>query len=58
VLLTVIAFVISCGILHYLWRHRELPFERILIVSLVLVGIGFFLTFPPVFEAIAHLFGA
>jgi hypothetical protein len=58
VLLATIAFFASWGILHVMWRDREFPFDRILLWSLVLVGIGFLLTFPPIFEGIAHLFGA
>jgi hypothetical protein len=49
VVLAVIAWVISWGVLHYLWRGKEVDFRRVLIATLVLVGLGFLLTFPPVF---------
>lgn len=45
----VIAWAITWGVLTYLWRGKEVDFKRVLTVSLVLVGLGFLLTFPPVF---------
>jgi hypothetical protein len=49
----VIAYLVSWGTLSYLWRRREVDFGRVLSISLVLVAIGFLLTFPPVFEIFA-----
>lgn len=57
VLLATIAFGVAWALLHYRWRDRELAFERVVLTSLVLVGLGFLLTFPPVFEGVVHLFG-
>lgn len=57
VLLATICFFAAWGILHYRWRDRELEFDRVLIWSLVLVGLGFLLTFPPIFEAVVHALG-
>ena len=57
VLLAAIAFFVAWGILYYRWRDSELAFDRVLVTSLVLVGLGFLLTFPPVFEGVVHLFG-
>jgi hypothetical protein len=51
VALAVIAFVASWAILFVLWRGKEVDFRRVLIASLVLVALGFLLTFPPVFLA-------
>lgn len=48
--LMVIAFVVSWVVLHLAFRGKELPFNRVLAVALVLVAAGFLLTFPPVFE--------
>lgn len=49
VTLAVIAFVVSWVALHFLWRGKELDFGKVFIGSLVLVGLGFALTFPPIF---------
>lgn len=49
VTLAVIAFVVSWIALHFLWRGKELDFGKVFIASLVLVGLGFALTFPPIF---------
>ncbi|MEO8229405.1 MAG: hypothetical protein ABI628_06540 [Chloroflexota bacterium] len=51
--LAVIAFVISWVVLHFLWRGKEVNFGRAFVASLVLIGLGFLLTFPPVFQAFA-----
>ncbi len=53
VTLAVIAFVISWVVLHILWRGKEINFRRAFITSLVLVGLGFALTFPPIFKLVA-----
>ena len=53
VILAIIAFVASWAALFYLWRGKEIDFRRVLIASLVLVALGFLLTFPPVFLAFA-----
>ena len=49
VILAIIAFVVSWGILHVMWRGKEVDFKKALTVSMVLVGPGFLLTVPPVF---------
>jgi hypothetical protein len=49
VALAVIAFIVSWVILHLAWRGREVNFRNAFIVSLVLIGFGFALTFPPIF---------
>lgn len=49
VIVTVLAFVISWAILAYLWRGREISVRSVFISTLVLVGLGFALTFPPIF---------
>jgi hypothetical protein len=56
VVLTVLAFLISWVILHLVLRGKEVNFTRALTIALVLVGIGFALTFPPIFEFIVGLF--
>lgn len=58
VLLATICFFVAWGILYYRWKDRELAFDRVLTWSLALVGLGFLLTFPPIFEELAHILGA
>lgn len=53
VTLAVIAFIVSWVVLHIVWRGKELDWTKVFIVSLVLVGLGFALTFPPIFTAFA-----
>lgn len=47
--LAVIAFVVSWVILHFWLRGKEVNFRSYFIASLVLVALGFALTFPPIF---------
>ena len=47
----VIAWLIIWPIFHALWRGKEVNFSAIYIVSVILIALGWFLTFPPVFEA-------
>jgi hypothetical protein len=51
--MAVIAYVISWVVLHVMWRGKEMNFRPVLIASLVLVGLGFALTFPPIFKIAA-----
>ena len=45
----VLTWLIAWGILHTIWRSRNVNFNAIFVLTLVLVGVGFLLTFPPVF---------
>jgi len=47
--LAIIAFVVSWVIFHLWLRGKEVNFRNYFIASLVLVGLGFALTFPPIF---------
>jgi hypothetical protein len=47
----VIAWLISWVLLHTLWKDKEVDFNRVFSITLILIGLGFLLTFPPVFEA-------
>lgn len=49
----VIAWLASWLVLHLAWRRKEVPFRTVWILALALIGLGFLLTFPPVFEAFA-----
>jgi hypothetical protein len=47
----VIAWLISWVLLHTVWKDKEVDFNRVFSITLILIGLGFLLTFPPVFEA-------
>jgi hypothetical protein len=49
VALAVIAYVVSWVIFHLWLRGKEVQFRTFFIASLALVGLGFALTFPPIF---------
>ena len=53
VTIAIVAYVISWVVLHLAFRGKELPFGRVFVVSLILLAIGFALTFPPIFEVFA-----
>lgn len=53
VLVSVAVFFIAWLVLHFLFRRKEVNFNTILIVSLVLLIIGLLGTFPPFFELFA-----
>lgn len=45
---TVVAWVVSWGLLHSRWKNRQIESRRVSTVTLVLVGLGLLGTFPPV----------
>ena len=51
--LAVIAFALSWVVFHLLLRGKEVNFRTGFIAALVLVGLGFALTFPPIFKLFA-----
>ena len=51
--LAVIAFVVSWVLFHLWLRGKEVNFKTGFIAALVLVGLGFALTFPPIFKVFA-----
>jgi hypothetical protein len=51
--LAVIAFAVSWVLFHLWLRGKEVNFRRGFIAALVLVGLGFALTFPPIFDLFA-----
>lgn len=53
VTIAVIVFAAVWLVLGYLWRDKEVPFQRAFWISLALIGLGFLLTFPPIFEIFA-----
>jgi hypothetical protein len=53
--LTVIAFIVSWVGLHFAFRTRAVKLANSFAISLVLIVIGFLLTFPPVFQFLTKL---
>jgi hypothetical protein len=51
--LGVIVWAVSWFVLHRLWKDQERDFGRAFTLTLILLAIGFVLTFPPVFELFA-----
>ncbi len=49
VIVAVIAYLIAWAIAGYAWRGKEVNFTRAFAATLVLLAIGFALTFPPIF---------
>jgi hypothetical protein len=49
VALAVIAFAVSWIVFHVWLRGKEVNFRRFFVASLILVALGFALTFPPIF---------
>ncbi|MEX1169113.1 MAG: hypothetical protein WEE50_03115 [Chloroflexota bacterium] len=47
--IAIIAFALSWVVFHLWLRGKEVNFRSFFIASLVLVGLGFALTFPPIF---------
>ena len=47
----ILTWLAAWAVLHVLWRNQEVPFRRVWTIALVLIGAGFLLTFPPIFEA-------
>ena len=50
--LAIIAFVVSWVVFHLWLRGKEVKFRRYFIAALVLVALGFALTFPPIFTLV------
>jgi hypothetical protein len=49
----IIAFLLAWGILHFVWKGKEIKFNTISIVAFALLAVGLLGTFPPVW----HLLG-
>ena len=52
-LVSVLIFFIAWLVLHFLFRGKEVNFNQIFTISLVLLAIGLLGTFPPFFELFA-----
>lgn len=49
VIVAVLAYAVSWAVLFYMWRGREINVRKAFLATIVLVGLGFALTFPPIF---------
>ena len=50
----VVAWLVSWFILHLLWRWKEPNLKLVLVVSFILLALGFLGSFPPFYEAFEH----
>lgn len=48
--LSVVIWVISWVILHNRWKAQHVSYRRILLLSLILIGVSLVLTFPPLWS--------
>jgi hypothetical protein len=53
VIIGVAAYLISFLVLGLWWRGRAVSLRPVFIASIVLLALGFALTFPPIFEVLA-----
>jgi hypothetical protein len=51
--LGVIVWAVSWYVLHRMWKDQEDGLGRAFTLTLILIAVGFLLTFPPVFELFA-----
>lgn len=49
----IIAWLISWAILHTMWKDKDMEFGKAFTATLILIALGFLLTFPPFFELFA-----
>jgi len=49
--LGILAWLLSWVLLHTAWKNRDSDLGKAFTITLVLVGLGVLLTFPPIFEA-------
>jgi len=49
----VIAWMVSWVILHTMWKDKDMDFGKVFTVTLIMIALGFLLTFPPIFGLFA-----
>lgn len=49
----VIAWIVSWVILHTMWKDKDVDFGKVFTVTLIMIALGFLLTFPPIFGLFA-----
>ena len=53
VIIATAAFVLSWIGFGYAWWRRDVNFRTVFVVAMILLGLGFALTFPPIFDLFA-----
>lgn len=48
--LAVVIWLISWAVLHRRWKNRQIESRRVHFLSVILIGLGILLTFPPVWK--------
>jgi hypothetical protein len=48
--LATVIWLIGWGVLHSRWKNRQIESRRVRLLSLILIGLGIFLTLPPVWR--------
>ena len=48
--LAVVIWLISWAVLHRRWKNRQIESRRVPFLSVILIGLGILLTFPPVWK--------
>jgi hypothetical protein len=54
----VVLWLAAWAVLHLLWRHRDVDGRRVTVAAAALTVVGLLGSFPPVYGAVAHFFGA
>lgn len=49
----VIVWLVSWVILHTMWKDKDMEFGKVFTITLILIALGFLLTFPPIFTLFA-----
>lgn len=52
-LLGIFAFFVSWGLLHFMFKDKNVNFNRAATIAFVLLGLGLLFTFPPFFDLFA-----
>jgi len=50
--LAAVIWLLGWAVLHNRWKNREIESRRVYIISLILIGSGILLTFPPVWSLV------
>ena len=47
---TVVVWLVAWAVLHSLWKHQQVNFPRVFVVTLMMIALGLLGTFPVFFE--------
>lgn len=48
--LGVIIWLTAWGVTHFLWRKKEINFDKVIKLSLIFIALGLLFTFPPFYQ--------